>query len=61
MNRALNIKFATTPREFVTALNARVNEYLKLKGICKPTSFKEHFHIQLLKQLGEKPPYVLSN
>ena len=35
MNSTSTIKFGTTRRDFVTALNKRVNEYFKLKGIAK--------------------------
>jgi linoleoyl-CoA desaturase len=35
MDITSTIKFANTRRDFVTALNKRVNEYFKLKGIAK--------------------------
>jgi linoleoyl-CoA desaturase len=35
MTSKSTLKFATTQRDFVTALNKRVNDYFKLKGIAK--------------------------
>ena len=35
MNSTSTLKFSTTHREFVTALNKRVNDYFKTKGIAK--------------------------